>query len=137
MKILKISLFAVALVLMSFSVISNKQIAISKLESISPLTWKSDMIDVGTIPQGIPKLIVFEFKNTSDKSILITNVKPACGCTAANYTKDTIAPGKSGIINATYNAANIGLFSKTITVTTTADITPKVLSFKGKVEQKN
>lgn len=137
MKTLKISLLALTLGLMSFSVITNKSVALSKLELGSILSWKSDVLEVGKIPQGTPKLIVFEFKNTSkNKSVKITNVKPACGCTAADYTKDNIAPGKSGFIKATYNAAAVGPFTKTVTVTTTAEKEPKILTFKGTVEPK-
>lgn len=137
MKTLKISLLALILGLMSFSVITNKSVALSKLELGSILSWKSDVLEVGKVPQGTPKLIVFEFKNTSkNKSVKITNVKPACGCTAADYTKDNIAPGKSGFIKATYNAAAVGPFTKTVTVTTTAEKEPKILTFKGTVEPK-
>ncbi len=32
------------------------------------LKWKSESIDVGNIPQGKPKLIRFEFTNTSKKA---------------------------------------------------------------------
>jgi hypothetical protein len=137
MKTLKISLLALTLGLMSFSVITNKSVALSKLELGSILSWKSDVLEVGKIPQGTSKLIVFEFKNTSkNKSVKITNVKPACGCTAADYTKDNIAPGKSGFIKATYNAAAVGPFTKTVTVTTTEEKEPKILTFKGTVEPK-
>jgi len=69
--------------------------------------------------------------------VLITNVKPGCGCTNADYTKDSIAPGKTGYVKATFNAANAGQFTKTVTVTTSAEETPKVLTFKGTVVAKS
>jgi hypothetical protein len=47
-----------------------------------------------------------------------------------------VAPGKSGIIKAIYNAASAGPFTKTVTVTTSADETPKVLKFAGVVTAK-
>ena len=97
------------------------------------VTWKSESIDVGNIPQGKPKLIRFEFKNTSKKPIIIENVAPSCGCTTANYTKEPIKPGKTGFVEASYNAANAGAFVKTVNVTTSDSKTPKTLSFKGTV----
>ncbi|WP_395052769.1 DUF1573 domain-containing protein [Flavobacterium sp.] len=136
MKIVKISLLALTISLMSFSVISNEVKSEISSTIVSAISWKSDSVDVGQIPQGTPKNIEFEFKNTGDKPVIITNVKPACGCTAADYTKDQIAPGKSGFIKAIYNAAAPGAFSKTVTVTTSADETPKVLTFKGTVVAK-
>lgn len=136
MKILKISLLALSLSLMSFSVMPS--LLQSKIVNTvaSTILWKSDSIDVGEIPQGTPKNIDFEFKNTGTKAVIITNVKPACGCTAADYTKDSIEPGKSGYIKAVYNAAAAGPFTKSITVTTTAEETPKALTFKGTVVAK-
>ncbi|KFF27725.1 DUF1573 domain-containing protein [Chryseobacterium vrystaatense] len=97
------------------------------------IKWKSESIDVGNIPQGKPKLIRFEFTNTSAKPIVIENVAPSCGCTTADYTKTPILPGKKGFVEASYNAAAAGAFMKTVNVTTSESKTPKTLSFKGVV----
>jgi Protein of unknown function (DUF1573) len=136
MKTLKISSLVLSLAMMSFGV-QPKPISKSLIEFAStPITWKSDLIDVGNIPQGTPKAINYEFTNTSDKPVLITNVQGSCGCTATDYSKESIIPGKTATIKATYNASNVGAFTKTVTVTTTADVTPKVLTFKGVVIDK-
>lgn len=119
-NLIKMSIVVVATFLMSFAI-------------NSVITWKSETVDVGEIPQGTPKMIEFSFKNTGDKEVIITNVKTSCGCTASDYTKEAIAPGKSGFVKATYNAAVKGSFTKTVTVTTNADETPKVLTLKGNV----
>ncbi|WP_435523803.1 DUF1573 domain-containing protein [Chryseobacterium indoltheticum] len=95
--------------------------------------WKSESIDVGKIPQGKPKIIRFEFTNTSSQPIMIDKVAPSCGCTTADYTKTKILPGKTGFVEASYNAAAEGPFSKSITVTMSDNQNPKVLSFKGTV----
>lgn len=100
---------------------------------LADVTWKSESIDVGNIPQGKPKLIRFELTNTSKKPIIIENVAPSCGCTTANYTKTPILPGKTGFVEASYNAANVGAFVKTVNVTTSDSKTPKTLTFKGTV----
>ena len=90
-------------------------------------------VAVGQIPLNVPKEIDFEFKNTGKTAVIITNVKASCGCTATDYTKEPIQPGKSAKVTATYNAANKGAFTKTVTVTTSAETTPKVLTLKGTV----
>ena len=136
MKNLKISILSLTLGLMSFSVVPNHKNTTVKTVITSPISWKSETIDVGQIPQGTPKLIEFEFKNTGKTAVKITNVHGSCGCTATDYTKEDIAPGKTAIIKATYNAANMGVFTKTVTVTTSAEETPKVLTFKGTVVAK-
>lgn len=135
MKMIKISMLALTLGLMSFSAIAPAKSLISKgvVVTAYSILWKIESIDVGQIPQNIPKPIIFEFKNTGKTSVLVTNVQGSCGCTATNYTKTPIAPGKSGTVTATYNAVNAGAFTKTVSVTTNNDTTPKVLTIKGTV----
>jgi hypothetical protein len=137
MKMIKISMLALALGLMSFSAIAPVQSLVSETKisetSASTIAWKSETIDVGQIPQGTPKAIVYEFKNTGKTAVVITNVQGSCGCTATDYTKEPIQAGKSGKVTATYNAANKGAFTKTVTVTTSAETAPKVLTLKGTV----
>jgi hypothetical protein len=136
MKSIKISLLALALGLMSFSAITPIKMIASKVETkldASTIVWKAETIDVGQIPQGTPKAIVYEFKNTGKTAVVITNVQGSCGCTATDYTKEPILPGKSAKVTATYNAANKGGFTKTVTVTTSAETSPKILTLKGTV----
>ena len=61
----------------------------------------------------------FEFTNVGTEDLVLTNVRPGCGCTAANYSHDPVAPGQKGYIEATYNPYNRpGAFTKNIRVTT-------------------
>lgn len=134
MKMIKISMLALTLSLMSFSAIAPVKTIVSKtVAAASSIVWKSETIDVGTIPQNTPKPIVFEFKNTGKTAVIVTNVQGSCGCTATDYTKTPIAPGKSGTVTATYNAANAGAFTKTVSVTTNIETAPKTLTIKGTV----
>nr|WP_115810911.1 DUF1573 domain-containing protein [Flavobacterium aquicola] len=133
MKMIKISTLALTLGLMSFSAIAPVKAVVSKTTAASSIVWKSETIDVGTIPQNTPKPIVFEFKNTGKTAIIITNVQGSCGCTATDYTKTPIAPGKSGTVTATYNAVNPGTFTKTVSVTTNVETAVKTLTIKGTV----
>ena len=131
---IKISMLALALGLMSFSAIVPVKVIASKIETTAAtIAWKAETIDVGQIPQGTPKAIVYEFKNTGKTAVVITNVQGSCGCTATDYTKEPILPGKTAKVTATYNAANKGAFTKTVTVTTSAETTPKILTLKGTV----
>jgi hypothetical protein len=97
--------------------------------------WDQEMHDFGDIPKGIPATYEFTFTNNTKETILITSVKPACGCTAANYTKTPIKPGEKGTVEATFNAASVAPFQKSVTVMTNEGGTEaiKTLSFKGKV----
>lgn len=99
----------------------------------SGLTFKEDTFNFGDIEQDKPASHDFTFVNTSTKTILITGVKPSCGCTATNYTKTPIKPGESGSVTATYNAHNAGPFTKTLTVATNDTEATTTLYIKGKV----
>lgn len=133
MKTIKISVLAFSLGLMSFNVLPEvKSLVVKSIEN-SVVVWKSESVELGEIPQNQPKKVTFEFKNNGKTAVLITDVKASCGCTATDYTKTPIQPGQTAQVVATYNAANKGSFSKTVTVTTNAETTPKVLTFKGTV----
>lgn len=136
MKILKTSLIALSLMVIpaSASVLNVNSIIENVADAV--ISWKSETIDVGEIPQGTPKTIKFEFTNATSKAVLITNVKAACGCTATDYSKESIAPGKTGYVNAIYNAASAGAFTKSVTVTTSDSDSAKQLTFKGTVVAK-
>ncbi len=83
----------------------------------------------------------FIFTNVGTEDLILTNVRPGCGCTAANYTKDPVAPGQQGFIDATYNPYNRpGGFNKNIRVTTNeprftdgSNSAPHMIFIKGEV----
>lgn len=89
--------------------------------------------DFGEIEQGIPKEAQFTLTNGGKEPLLISQAKAGCGCTNLKYSQEPILPGKSTVIAATYNAAAMGQFSKSITVTTNADPNPVMLIIKGTV----
>ncbi|HAQ65183.1 MAG TPA: DUF1573 domain-containing protein [Bacteroidales bacterium] len=96
-------------------------------------TFDQTLIDMGEIPQGIPKSVEYKLTNSGKDPLLITTAKASCGCTNLKYSSEPLLAGKSTNISATYNAAAAGGFSKTITVITNADNKPVILTFKGKV----
>ena len=78
--------------------------------------FNTETIDFGKIKQSVPAKGTFIVTNISKAPLIIEQANPTCGCTISDYTKEPIAPGKTGVINATYNAANLGLFEKHLTV---------------------
>lgn len=62
---------------------------------------------------------VFEFVNTGDAPLIISNVQSSCGCTVPSKPTEPIAPGKTGKIEVKYNM-NPGPIRKTITVESNA-----------------
>lgn len=97
--------------------------------------WESAIHDFGKIKQGVPVTHEFTFTNTGKTPLVITNVQASCGCTTPAWSKDPIPPGGQGFIKATYNAASIGSFNKTVTVMANVENGFKQLSIKGEVVQ--
>ncbi len=96
-------------------------------------SWREETFDFGSIPQGTPVTHVFEFTNTGNQPLVISTVDKSCGCTTPKWTTEPILPGKKGTVSATYNAASMGGFNKTITVHSNALGGDKVLFIKGTV----
>jgi hypothetical protein len=120
------------LLLCSFSMIKAQDAA----KPASGIEWTSTTIDFGKIEQGKPVSAEFEFKNPTMVPLLISSVRPTCGCTIADYPKEPILPGKSGRIAVTYNAAAGGAFAKAIVVTSNATEGNTSLIIKGEVVPK-
>lgn len=84
------------------------------------IEFKEETINYGEVVKGEDDGIrVFEFTNTGDAPLIITNVKSSCGCTVPSKPKEPILPGKSEKITVQYNM-NPGPISKTITVESNA-----------------
>jgi archaellum component FlaG (FlaF/FlaG flagellin family) len=90
--------------------------------------------DFGAIPQGTPVSYNFVFTNTGKAPLVLSNAVGSCGCTAAEWPKEAIAPGKTGVIKVTYNAASPNTFDRTVTLTSNATSPSVVLHIKGDVK---
>ncbi|BDB55663.1 hypothetical protein GENT5_19680 [Flavobacterium ammoniigenes] len=81
---------------------------------------KENTIDYGRVTKGSDSGIrVFEFTNTGNAPLVITNVLSTCGCTVPTKPEAPIMPGKKGKIEVKYNMAT-GPIRKTITVESNA-----------------
>jgi hypothetical protein len=95
------------------------------------ITFKKVNHDFGKIKEGEKAVYTFEFTNTGDAPIVVSNAQPSCGCTTPSWTKTPVLPGKSGSITASFDSAGKpGAQSKTVTVTSNATVGSVTLSFK-------
>jgi len=78
--------------------------------------FTAEAIDLGKVKQGVPTTATFTVTNIGKEPLIIEQANPTCGCTIGDYTKSPIAPGKTGTITATYNAAAASHFEKHMTV---------------------
>lgn len=103
-------------------------------EKVAKIEFKTDTIDYGTIEKGADGVRVFEFTNTGDAPLIISDVKSTCGCTVPKKPDGPIMPGKTGEISVKYDTNRVNPIRKTITVTSNAANNPTVaLKIKGEV----
>ncbi|KAB1157715.1 DUF1573 domain-containing protein [Flavobacterium luteum] len=100
---------------------------------------EDNTIDYGRIEKNSDNGIrAFEFTNTGDAPLIITEVQSTCGCTIPTKPKEPIMPGKTGKIEVKYNMS-IGPIRKTITVESNATNYEDgriALKIKGEVYEK-
>ncbi len=115
-----------------------------KKEAIVPIKMKFAKIDFskmahdfGTIKEGDKVKTDFEFTNSGETDLIITQAFGSCGCTIPEYPKESIKPGNKGAIEILYDAhgksgvqdvsvtiiANTYTGMETLTIKTT--VTPK------------
>ncbi len=119
---------------MSLLMVAGLALGVQAQDGNAPvLQFVSEVHDFGDIPQGKPVSVEFKFKNTGKTDLILAAVKPSCGCTTPEWPQEPIAPGQTGVIKATFNAANAGPFNKAITVTSNATEGTKRIFIKGNV----
>jgi len=103
-------------------------------KSGSVVTWLTEQDhDFGELRQGKPATFVFKFKNIAPDTILLQTVRTTCGCTAARYTEDPVAPNETGEIAVEYDAYQSGAFSKKIKVFFDKQKKAETLRIRGEV----
>ncbi len=100
----------------------------------SEIVFETPEFNFGDIQENKGKVShKFSFTNNGKESIRILTVKPSCGCTTPNWSKDVIKPGKKGFIIAEYNPkGRPGVFRKSLSIITN-DNRRSLIFIKGKV----
>lgn len=89
------------------------------------MKFEESSFDFGKITQGDVVTHEFAFKNDGDAPLVISSANASCGCTVPTYTKEPIAPGKSGIIQVKFNSTG-KMNQQNKVVRVTANTWPKV-----------
>ena len=87
----------------------------------------------GTIKKTDTLTYAFEFVNMSEKPVVIKNVKPSCGCTTAEYSKDPVKKGEKGTIQVAFAPKSTGYSKKSVVVETNFDPPFYVFYLEGTV----
>lgn len=90
----------------------------------------------GDIKKGEKVEHIYEVTNTGTNPLIISNVKPGCGCTVPDYTKEPILPGKKGKITLHFDSTNFdGAVSKAADVFVNVEKAPVRLTFAANITQ--
>ena len=115
---------------------TSKEVAATIQDDNTMITVDKMVHDFGTINEaGGPQSATFVITNNTGAPILITSARASCGCTAPDWTKTPIEPGKTGTVTAKYNPKNqSGPFEKTVTVYTNSTPDRITVRIKGVVQ---
>jgi len=98
------------------------------------IDFTKDTHDYGTIKNGADGTCTFEFKNTGNAPLIISNAKGSCGCTVPEWPKEPIAPGAKASIKVKYDTSRQGVINKNVTITSNAvNAAEKIIYIKGNV----
>lgn len=90
----------------------------------------------GDIKKGEKVEHIYEVTNTGTNPLIISNVKPGCGCTVPDFTKEPILPGKKGKITLHFDSTNFdGAVSKAADVFVNVEKAPVRLTFTANITQ--
>lgn len=104
----------------------------------TPVSWDKTVHDFGdvSVTDG-PLTCTFTLTNDGSEPIAIFEVVSSCGCTDVKWTRESIQPGKTGSISATYKNEDGPMpFDKTLTVYISGIKRPVILRLRGVVHEK-
>ena len=131
-------LIAASTLLFAFAANAQSDKAVSapaENKNAADMVFDAEEFNYGTIKQGESVTHEFTFINNGKEDLIITNAQGSCGCTVPVWPKEPMKKGVKGTIKVTFNSAGkMGLQDKTVTITSNAKNSPRILHLKGTVE---
>lgn len=101
---------------------------------ITQIALMEPSFDFGEVKEGDVKDHTFEIVNTGSNPLIISQVKPSCGCTLSEFTQDPIPPKATGTVTLKFRSEGLtGLQQKFAEVYTNTQKTPVIISFTANV----
>jgi len=98
------------------------------------ITFKESSYDFGEMTAGDREKHIFEFVNTGQNPLVISNARGSCGCTVPSWSKEPIAPGESGNIEVEYNSTGKkGAVQQVVTIDANTNPSQSKLTIKVQV----
>ncbi len=91
--------------------------------------------DFGDVEKNKPVETVFNYKNTGEAPLVITDIKSSCGCTIPkDWSREPLAVGESGKFTVKFSGAGSNKITKTITVTANTEKGSEVVKISAFVK---
>lgn len=105
-------------------------------EDLPAVSFEQAIFNFDTVAVGERVVHSFKFTNTGKAPLIISSVKPACGCTALkDWPQNPIAPGDGGQITVEFNSGGFsGPIEKSVFVRTNTVPVDNVLKITGVVK---
>jgi len=104
-------------------------------QPVTTIALSESNFDFGKIKKGDKVEHVYEVTNTGTNPLVISEVKPGCGCTAPDFTKEPIMPGKKGKITLHFDSTNFdGAVNKFADVFANVEKAPIKLTFTANIQ---
>lgn len=93
------------------------------------------MYDFGDIKKGDVKSHTYEVTNTGTNPLIISEVKPGCGCTVPEFTREPIMPGKKGMVTLKFESAAFdGAVQKSAQIFANVEKAPMTIGFTANIK---
>ena len=106
----------------------------AKSKPLTTIAFSETDHNFGDIKKGEKVEHIYEVTNTGKNPLIISNVKPGCGCTVPDYTKEPILPGQKGKITLHFDSTNFdGAVNKVADVFVNVEKAPVRLTFSANI----
>jgi Protein of unknown function (DUF1573) len=105
--------------------------------NVAKMVFEEPIFEFGEVDEGAVIKHEFKFVNTGKVPLIIQNCHSTCGCTVAEWPRDLVEPGESGVIKAEFDTKGKFDFQEKpiiITANTIPSVTKVYL--KGNVNKK-
>jgi len=104
-------------------------------QPLTTIALSQSNYDFGNIKKGDKVSHVYEITNTGKNPLVISEVKPGCGCTAPEFTKEPILPGQKGKITLSFDSTSFdGAVQKYADVFANVEKSPIKLTFNANIQ---
>jgi len=133
MKKTMILLFNLVLFISTIS-LAQQNTAEDLASPITTIEFEENTFVWGEITEGEKIQNVFQFTNTGEAPLIITNAKGSCGCTVPEWPREPIMPGETAEMLVQFDSkGKKGTQSKRVSITANTDPAVSYLTIKGTI----